>query len=279
MAQKSNIMLEEAQVAANYLRSKIQGELPTLAIILGSGLGNFTNIVKVLISINYADIPSFPSNTVSGHKGRLSLVELDNGKQALVMEGRFHFYEGFSPQVVAFPITVFHLLGVKKLIVTNASGGLNPEFMVGDLMLINDHINFTGNHPLVGHNDNNYGPRFLDQTEPYCPELIALAKQQASTLEIVPQEGVYIGVSGPTYETRAEIRAFHTLGADAVGMSTIYEVIMANYFGIKVLGIACITNMATGLTTVKHKHEDVVKEANLVSVKFSHWVKLIAMQL
>ena len=275
----NNIDISKAQQIADFIKAGFNRPIPKTAVILGSGLGDFTKIVKIVQSIPYTDIPGFPQSHVAGHKGSLTIVELENGKQSLVMEGRFHYYEGYSPQQVVLPIVVFHLLDIKQIIVSNAAGGINPGFCQGDLMIINDHINFTGNHPLIGKNDNNLGPRFLDQTECYNQELIHLALGVAKKLNLEPKQGTYIAVSGPTYETKAEIKAFHTLGADAVGMSTVYEVILANYFGIKVLGISSITNMATGIATTKHDHSAIVDAAAQVTERFSFWVRQIIAEL
>jgi purine-nucleoside phosphorylase len=272
-------MLEEAQIASQYIKAHFKSEIPKTAVILGSGLGNFTKIVKIIKTIKYHDIPSFPQSHVAGHKGNLTLATIEDGRLILIMEGRFHYYEGYTPQQVAFPIVVFHLLGIKTLIVSNAAGGINPSFTIGDLMIIDDHINFFGAHPLTGKNNDQLGPRFLDQTEPYNKKLIDIAHQTAVELGIKPQQGVYIGLSGPTYETRAEIKAFGVLGADAVGMSTIFEVMMANYFKMNVLGISSITNMATGISKTKHEHQAVVDVANTISDKFSAWVKKIIQNL
>lgn len=272
-----NLLIEEAHQGAQYIKQQFNlKQMPTIAIILGSGLGDFINQVKVIASINYEDIPHFPKSYVVGHKGRLSLAEVGSNRQVLILEGRLHYYEGFSAKQVAYPITILGVLGVKQLILSNASGGINPQFKVGDLMLIEDHINFSGDCPLIGKNDNDYGSRFLDLTQPYDKELIDLAKSTASSLNINPQQGTYIGVMGPTYETRAEIRAFRTLGADAVGMSTIYEVIVANYFKIKVLAIAAITNMATGISTEVHDHSKIVSNSLEITQKFSSWVLKIS---
>ncbi len=275
----NNIDLQKAHLIANYIRNTFDCEIPEIAVILGSGLGDFTKMVKMIRTIPYTDIPGFPQSHVEGHKGSLTIVEVGNNKKALVMEGRFHYYEGYTPSEVVLPIVVFHLLGIKTLIVSNASGGINRGFESGDLMIINDHINFTGNHPLIGKNDNNLGPRFLDQTECYNNELINHAKNVAKKLNLTPREGVYIAVSGPTYETKAEIRAFSGMGADAVGMSTVYEVIMANYFKIKVLGISSITNLATGIATEHHDHAKIVGTASRISEVFSSWVKQIILEL
>lgn len=272
----NNIDIVTAQAAATQIRHHFSLDVfPETGIVLGSGLGGFTQIVKTIASIAYSEIINFPHSTVDGHKGQFSIVELDNGKRAIVMEGRFHLYEGIPPNEVTLPIVVMHLLGVKNLILSNAAGGINAAFQAGGLMIINDHINFTGNHPLIGKNDTKYGPRFLDQTEPYNQELIKLAKKLAPECDIDAHEGVYLAVTGPTYETRAEIRAFHAMGADAVGMSTVYEAIVANYLGMKVLGISSITNMATGIAQSKHEHSNVVYVANQITSKFSNWVKHI----
>lgn len=268
-------MVKEAEIAAAYIQHHFNLNMPKIAVVLGSGLGGFTQSVKVITSLQYSAIPGFPHGQVEGHKGCLSLIELEHAKQILVMEGRFHFYEGYTPQQVTLPIVVFHLLGIKTLILSNAAGALNPNFQAGDLMLINDHINLTGNHPLIGKNDVSYGPRFLDQTTPYDPSLIQKAKTIATKLKIRFQEGVYIALSGPTYETKSEVNMCQVLGADAVGMSTVYEVMVANYFGIKVLGISSLTNMATGLTSIKHDHAQVVEIANQMTTSFSNWVKEI----
>ncbi len=275
----NNIDIQKSHSIATYIRNTFNCEIPKIAVILGSGLGDFTKMVKIIKTIPYADIPNFPESHVEGHRGSLTIVEVANNKQALIMEGRFHYYEGYAPSDVVLPIVVFHLLGIKTLIVSNASGGINRDFESGDLMIIKDHINFTGNHPLIGKNDNNLGPRFLDQTECYSNELINHAKNVANKLDITPKEGVYIAVSGPTYETKAEIKAFAGMGADAVGMSTVYEVIMANYFKIKVLGISSITNLATGIATEHHDHAKIVGTASKISVVFSSWVKQIILEL
>ncbi len=275
----NNILFDEAQITANYLKKFFGDNLPKIGVILGSGLGEFINITKIIKSINYFEIPLFPISHVEGHRGILSLVELADGKTALVLEGRFHLYEGYSIQEVTFPVAVFHLLGIEYLIVSNAAGGCNPNFNVGDLMLISDHINFTGYNPLIGKNNSKLGQRFLDQTEPYSQQLINVAHNIAKKLSFALQEGVYIAVSGPTYETKAEIKAFQVLGADAVGMSTIHEVIIANYFGIRVLGISCITNMATGISQEKHSHTEVVKSAKETASKFSLLVKEVILAI
>jgi purine-nucleoside phosphorylase len=268
-----NILIEQATVAAEFIKQFFKTPLPNSLVILGSGLGNFTQIVEVIESISYANIPHFPQSHVMGHKGNLSIAKLKDGSYVLLMEGRFHYYEGYSPQQIGFPMVVFHLLGIKNLIVSNAAGAINQSFQVGDLVLITDHINFTGNNPLIGKNNNDNGPRFVDLTNPYSSKLINLALESAAHLNMTLQQGTYIGVSGPTYETCAEIKAFRILGGDVVGMSTIYEVIMANYLQIQVLGISCVTNMATGISNAQHSHSEIINCGIAVSEKFSRLIE------
>lgn len=269
-----NINYREAESIAKQIKEFFNEEIPTTAVILGSGLGSFTEKVTVTKSLPYAKIEGFPQSTVVGHKGCFSIASTEKTK-ILVLEGRFHYYEGIPIQTLTLPIAVLHALNVKNIVVSNAAGGINKNFTIGDLMIIDDQINLTGNNPLIGHNDANIGPRFVDMSEPYSHKLIELAKIKADELGIKPQQGTYLSVSGPTYETKAEIKAFAALGADAVGMSTAYEVILANYFNINVLGISCITNMATGIAKTKHEHNEVVNAANSVADTFGNWVKSI----
>lgn len=271
-----NLDYKSAQIAAEYIINRLNSEIPQTAIILGSGLGTFTQKVDVIHSIPYSDIPGFPQLDVVGHKACLSLAKLDNGKHVIILEGRCHYYEGIPISQVVFSVTTLAALNIKNLIVSNAAGGVNKSFQVGDLMIIDDHINLTGANPLIGRNNNELGPRFVDMSEPYSHEFIAIAKEKAIQIGIKPQQGTYLSVSGPTYETKAEIKAFTVLGADTVGMSTVHEVIVANYFKINVLGISCVTNMATGIATTKHDHKEVVNAANKVADNFGNWVKLIA---
>jgi purine-nucleoside phosphorylase len=274
-----NLDFKNATLAANLIKNQFAINTIDTAVILGSGLGTFTEVVTVIASIPYSTLPGFPTTAVNGHKGYLTLARLKNNKLIIVFEGRFHYYEGYSPKIVTLPIVVCQMLGVKNLIVSNAAGGINKNFKPGDLMIINDHINLTGNHPLIGKNNTDYGLRFLDLSEPYSNDLIQTAVKCSDDLNFKPQQGVYLSVSGPSYETRAEIRAFATLGADAVGMSTVYEVIVANYFKIRVLGISCITNLATGIATSSHDHQSVVDVAKQSSTIFSQWVNLIVNKL
>lgn len=251
---------------------------PKIGVILGSGLGDLVNIVEGKEYIEYSDIPNFPVSTVKGHEGRLVFGKIDE-TEVLLMQGRFHYYEGYTMKEVTYPVYVMKMLGIEKVIVTNACGGINTDFEPGTLMLINDFINLFGDNPLIGVNDERLGVRFPDMSEPYKIELIDKAKDIANNLGIEWKEGVYAGFMGPYYETAAEIKMIGRHGADAVGMSTVPETIVANYLGIDVLGIACITNMATGIQKVKHSHERVVATAQKASVNLCKWVKNIIVNM
>lgn len=233
---------------------------PTTAIILGTGLGQLASEIDVTMSIPYGEIPNFPVSTVEGHDGRLIFGKL-GGKDILAMKGRFHYYEGYSMQEVTFPIRVMYELGIKTLFVSNAAGGANKDFRIGDLMVITDHINFFPEHPLRGKNIPT-GPRFPDMHEAYDHELIALADGIAEEEGIRLVHGVYFGVQGPSYETPAEYKAYHALGGDAVGMSTVPEVIVARHCGIRVFGMSVITNMGISDSPVEATHEEVQEAAN-----------------
>ena len=252
-------MLEKIQETAAFLRSKMH-TFPETAIILGTGLGSLTNEITDKYEIHYEEIPNFPVSTVEGHSGKLIFGKLGN-KEIMAMQGRFHFYEGYDMKEVTFPVRVMHELGIKTLFVSNAAGGMNPEFNIGDLMIITDHINHFPEHPLRGKNIP-YGPRFPDMSEAYDKELIRQAKQIATEKGISVQQGVYIGTQGPTYETPAEYKMFRILGADAVGMSTVPEVIVANHCGIRVFGISVITDLGVEGKIVEVTHEDVQKAAD-----------------
>lgn len=268
---------ERVSESVAYLKEKLPG-LPAIGIILGSGLGNLVDRITSPVTIPYSDIPNFPRSTVAGHAGNLVFGHI--GRQAvLAMQGRFHFYEGFSMKDVTYPVYVMQLLGIRTLIVTNAAGGINPDFAPGDLMLLTDHINFLGTNPLIGANDERFGPRFPDLSKSYSVQLRRKAEQEAERQGIPYRTGVYLATTGPSYETAAEIRAFSIMGADAVGMSTVPEVITANYLGMAVLGISCITNMATGIATVKHSHEEVVRIANESSERLCNWVEALVANL
>ncbi|WP_270566949.1 purine-nucleoside phosphorylase [Clostridium beijerinckii] len=263
--------------STKYIRSKIN-RAPKIAIILGSGLGDLVNEVRDVESISYKDIPNFPISTVKGHEGKLVFGKI-NDIEVLLMQGRFHYYEGYTMKEVTYPIYVMKKLGIEKIIVTNACGGINKSFEPGTLMLINDFINLFGDNPLIGINDDRLGPRFPDMSEPYKLELIEKAKEVGDKLGIKYAEGVYAGFMGPYYETAAEIVMIGRHGADAVGMSTVPETIVANYLDMDVLGIACITNMATGIQKVKHSHDRVVETAKKVSVDLCRWVSEIIKEI
>ena len=252
-------MLEKIQETAAFLKGKMHTH-PETAIILGTGLGSLVNEITEKYEIGYETIPNFPVSTVEGHSGKLIFGKLGN-KDIMAMQGRFHFYEGYAMKEVTFPIRVMKELGIKTLFVSNAAGGMNPDFEIGDLMIITDHINFFPEHPLRGKNIP-YGPRFPDMSEAYNKNLILQANQIAIEKGIKVQHGVYIGTQGPTYETPAEYKMFRILGADAVGMSTVPEVIVANHCGIRVFGISVITDLGVEGKIVEVTHEDVQKAAD-----------------
>ena len=253
-------------ITIDYIREKIGDFQPEIGIILGSGLGDFADSFESII-IPYNDIPNFEKSNVHGHKGQLVFADV-NGKKVVMMQGRYHFYEGYSMQTVTFPVKVMKKLGVKTLIVTNAAGAVTEEFTPGDLMFITDHINFMGTNPLIGKNDDTLGTRFPDMSEVYSKELINKAENVAKELNISYQKGVYVATTGPSYETPAEIKMFRLLGGNAVGMSTAPEAIVANYCGLKVLGISCLTNYAAGVTENPLNHEEVIETANKVKENF-----------
>ncbi len=251
----------------NFINSKTNGLIPEIGIILGSGLGEFAD-EHCDVAVNYSEIPNFLKSTVQGHKGRLVFAEI-SGKNVVMMQGRNHFYEGHSMQEITYPVKVMKKLGVKTLILTNAAGGVNKNFKPSDLMIITDHINFMGTNPLIGPNNADLGERFPDMSEIYKKELIVIADKCAENLGIKIQHGVYFASSGPSYETPAEIRMAGILGADAVGMSTVPEAIVANYCGMKVLGISCISNLAAGVEGAqKLSHAEVIETTNAVKSRF-----------
>ena len=259
-------MLEKIKETAAYLRGKMH-TCPETAIILGTGLGSLANEITEKYEIEYKDIPNFPVSTVEGHSGKLIFGKLGN-KDIMAMQGRFHYYEGYSMKEVTFPIRVMHELGIKTLFVSNASGGTNADFEIGDLMIITDHINFFPEHPLRGKNIP-YGPRFPDMSEAYDKELIRKADEIAREKGIKVQHGVYIGTQGPTFETPSEYKMFRIFGADAVGMSTVPEVIVANHCGIRVLGISVITDLGVEGKIVEVSHEEVQKAADAAQPKMT----------
>ncbi|ABX40993.1 purine-nucleoside phosphorylase [Lachnoclostridium phytofermentans] len=266
-------MYDKVMESTKYIQSK-NNLKPKVGVVLGSGLGDLIDVIEEIEYISYEDIPNFPKSTVIGHQGRLVFGKI-NGVDILAMQGRFHYFEGYTMKEVAYPIFVMKQLGIEQLILTNACGGINTDFQPGTLMIINDFINLVSDNPLIGVNDERFGTRFPDMSEPYKLDLIDKAKNIANEMGIEYKEGVYAGFMGPYYETAAEIRMIKNHGADAVGMSTVPETIAANYLGIDVLGISCITNMATGIQKHKHSHERVVETAQKASVNLSKWVAKI----
>lgn len=265
--------IQEIQQSAQYMKEKVK-ELPEIGLILGSGLGVLADEIEHAVKIPYEEIPNFPVSTVEGHAGQLVFGTL-KGANVVAMQGRFHFYEGYDMKKVTFPVRVLKEMGVKTIIVTNAAGGVNESFEPGDLMIITDHINNMGTSPLIGTNDSSLGARFPDMSQAYSRELRQLAKNAASELGINVQEGVYVGNTGPAYETPAEVRLARVLGGDAVGMSTVPEVIVANHAGMKVLGISCISNMAAGILDQPLSHDEVMETTEMVKANFLNLVKKI----
>ena len=261
---------EQLMETVTYLKEKGLLE-PEIGLVLGSGLGDLADEIVNPVIVSYSDIPHFPTSTVAGHKGQLVYGEL-SGKTVVAMQGRFHFYEGYSIQEVTLPIRVMKLLGVTSIGLTNAAGGVNVEFTPGDLMLITDHINFTSQNPLIGHNDDEMGPRFPDMSDTYDPEYQAIIQEVAKKMNVSIQTGVYMGFSGPTYETPAEVRMARILGADAVGMSTVPEAIVARHAGLRVFGISCITNLAAGMQSSLN-HQEVVDVSTRVNETFKTLLK------
>ncbi|MCS6806601.1 MAG: purine-nucleoside phosphorylase [Acidobacteriota bacterium] len=251
-----NNLYEKAQEAAEFIRSAY-AQAPRCAVVLGSGLGAFADRLGGSVKIPYQQIPHFPVSTAVGHAGRLVLGQCD-GVDVVAMQGRFHAYEGWTMQQVTFPIRVFGLLGIKALVLTNMAGGVNLNYTAGTLMLIKDHINLMGMNPLCGQNDERFGPRFPDMTYVYSEAYRTIAKREAATLSVPLQEGVYLALSGPSYETPAEIRMVRVLGADAVGMSTVPEAIVGRHMGMEILGISLISNMAAGVLDQPLHHQEVL---------------------
>ena len=270
-------LLEQLAETKAFIESKVTSAAH-IGIVLGSGLGNLANTIKTEVAIPYSSIPHFPVSTVQGHGGNLILGEL-SGKKVWVMQGRFHFYEGYTAQQVAYPIRVLHMLGVKTLLLSNAAGGVNTKFQVGDLMIISDHISMFVENPLLGKNEDSLGTRFPDMSEPYCKQLISKAKLIAAANLIYITEGVYIGVTGPTFETRAEYKLIHILGGDAVGMSTVQENIVAVHCGMKVFATSVITDLGIREDDNVITHQEVLEAAAAAEPKltllFSELVKMI----
>ena len=254
-----SIMLEKIKESAEYIASKVK-DMPKTAVILGTGLGELVNHIEITETIPYSDIPNFPVSTVEGHSGKMIFGRLGN-KRIMAMQGRFHYYEGYGMQLVTFPVRVMKKLGIDTLFVSNAAGAMNPTFRVGDLMIITDHINLFPEHPLRGKNYEELGPRFPEMSEPYSHRLIAKAKQIAADNNIRLVEGVYVGTQGPTFETPAEYRYFYRIGGDAVGMSTVPEVIVARHMGMEVFGMSVVTDLGVEGVVEKVSHEEVQEAA------------------
>ncbi|SFA52676.1 purine-nucleoside phosphorylase [Anoxybacillus pushchinoensis] len=263
--------------AAQFLKEKFPNP-PQIGLILGSGLGVLADEIEQAIKIPYSDIPNFPVSTVEGHAGQLVYGQLE-GATVVVMQGRFHYYEGYSFDKVTFPVRVMKALGVEQLVVTNAAGGVNESFEPGDLMIISDHINNMGGNPLIGPNDSSLGVRFPDMTEAYSKRLRQLAKDVANEIGLRVREGVYVANTGPAYETPAEIRMIRIMGGDAVGMSTVPEVIVARHAGMEVLGISCISNMAAGILDQPLTHDEVIETTEKVKADFLRFVKAIVRRM
>lgn len=274
---------EQIQEAVVCVREKVVSEksdafLPGVGLILGSGLGDIGELVEDPIYVKYSEIPHFPISTVEGHEGRFVIGMLE-GKKVIVMQGRFHYYEGYSMKQVVFPVYVMQQLGVTSIVITNAAGGMNRGFKAGDIMIIQDHLNMTGDHPLIGPNFSELGVRFPDMSAAYDPDYIDKIKLIASSIinedgsSFVLQQGVYCGITGPTYMTAAELTMLAKVGGDAIGMSTVPEVIAAAHCGLKVLGISCITDMAIGEELEPVTHEQVISVANQTKPKLTQLVR------
>jgi purine-nucleoside phosphorylase len=264
-------MLNRIKEAVDFLQKKVFLK-PEIGIILGTGLGGLINELEIIQSYPFSAIPNFPVSTVTGHNGQLIFGKM-SGKNIVAMQGRIHYYEGYSMQEIAFPVRVMKFLGIHLLILSNASGGLNPTFNIGDLMIIEDHINLMGNNPLIGRNEDELGPRFPDMSNAYDPELIKMAINIARKFQIPLQHGIYAAVSGPTYETPAEYHYLHTIGADAVGMSTVPEVIAAHHMGLQCIAFSVISDLGVPGKIVKITHHDVVTAASSVEPKMTKILK------
>jgi purine-nucleoside phosphorylase len=257
--------MKKIKETGQFLASKMKNK-PQIGIILGSGLGGLVQHLEIEEEIPYATIPNFPVSTVKGHRGSLIFGKM-NGVDVVVLSGRFHYYEGYTMQEVTFPIQVMKEIGVQKLIISNAAGGMNPTFKVGDIMLIRDHINMFGTNPLLGPNDDTLGPRFPDMSEAYSKKMLKVAYECAKELDIHVQTGVYVGVTGPCFETPAEYRMFAIIGGDAVGMSTVPETIVARHRGMEVFGLSVITDLGVVGQVEKVSHEEVLQAANIAGPK------------
>ena len=264
-------MWDKVQETVSYIKGKINFS-PEYGVILGSGLGGFTKEIAVDYVLPYDEIPNFPVSTVQGHKGALVFGSIGS-KKVVAMQGRFHFYEGYSMKEVTFPVRVMKYLGIEKLIVSNASGGVNSNYKVGSIVIIKDHINFLPEHPLRGTNDERFGPRFVNMSQPYSVEMIAKAKSIAQELNIEIHDGIYLGLQGPTFETMAEYRMVKILGADCVGMSTVPEVIVARHMDLETFGVSVITDMANDESILNVSHDEVLQAAKSAEPNLRKLVK------
>jgi purine-nucleoside phosphorylase len=257
---------DQVKEAADAIRARVS-EVPAIGVVLGSGLGDFAGSLRDAVTLPYGELPHWPASRIIGHEGRL-VVGQAAGRTIVALAGRVHLYEGHNANTVAFAVRALGLLGVKTLILTNAAGGVNTDFSQGALMVIDDHVNLMGANPLVGDNDDRFGPRFPDMTEVYSPRLRAIADGIGKAIDLPLRHGIYVGLLGPSYETPAEIRYLRTIGADAVGMSTVPEAIAARHMKIEVLGISCITNMAAGVLPAPLDHADVMATARRIRGQF-----------
>jgi purine-nucleoside phosphorylase len=275
---------DQVTEAAAFLRSKLGPLAPKIGVVLGSGLGAVADAVSDTVLVSYAEIPYFPQSTVEGHSGRI-VAGLLGGVPIIVMQGRVHFYEGYTPQQVTFPMRVLGALGLRAVILTNAAGGIKDGYRIGQLLVLSDHINFLGFNPLVGPNEPRFafrdgaGLRFFDMTEAYSKGLRALAQKAAEADGFTMDEGIYLAVPGPSFETPAEIRAFRTLGATLVGMSTVPETIVARHMGLEVLGISCVTNLAAGLGATPLSHLEVFEAGKQVEHRLAGLFKRLLPQI
>lgn len=265
------MLIKRINESVEYINGKIDKQ-PSIGLILGSGLGKMADELNDPIIIPYREIPNFPIATAPGHEGRLVIGEC-RGKIIFCLQGRLHYYEGYSMQEVTYPIRIMQKMGIGKVIITNAAGGLNPDFIPGDLMVIDDHINFMGDNPLIGKHYDELGERFVDMSKPYDSQLIELAHEAAKDMGISLRQGAYVGYTGPSFETASEIKAFHLLGGSAVGMSTVPEVIVANQAKIKVLAITCVTNLGTGILDQPLSEEEVFETAKKTGITFRALIK------
>lgn len=269
-------MWKKVQETVSYIKAKTNF-IPEYGVILGSGLGSFTDDIQIEFTLPYTEIPNFPVSTVQGHKGALVFGTIGS-KKVVAMQGRFHFYEGYSMKEVTFPVRVMKFLGVEKLIVSNASGGVNPNYKVGDIVLIKDHVNMMPEHPLRGKNDERFGPRFVNMSEPYSKNMIAKAKELAKNLNIKVQDGIYLGLQGPTFETLAEYKMVKNIGADCVGMSTVPEVIVARHMELETFGLSVITDMGDEDSIETISHDEVLEAAKSAEPKVRILIKELILE-